>query len=177
VAAYTFLTRWRVAAPIDDVFVTIANLPAWPEWWRGVGVRTIERTDDGRGNGGVGSRFALTFRSRLPYSLRFEMRVTEIERPTALAGEASGELRGEGRWTFSPSGDATDVTYRWDVETTRWWMNLLAPIARPIFADNHDVIMGWGREGLARRLGVEVALVEAQSGSGSGSSRGAPTGI
>lgn len=175
-AAYSFLTRWHVGAPIDEVFATIANLPAWPEWWRGVRVTTIERTDDGRGNGGIGSRFALAFRSRLPYSLRFEMRVTEIERPTALAGAASGELRGVGRWTFAPTIGGTEVTYGWDVETTRWWMNLLAPLARRAFADNHDVIMEWGREGLARRLGVPIDVVVAQSGSGSGSSRGAPTG-
>jgi hypothetical protein len=34
-------------------------------------------------------------------------------------------------------------------------MNLLAPVARPIFKWNHDVVMGWGAEGLARKLGVE----------------------
>jgi hypothetical protein len=31
-------------------------------------------------------------------------------------------------------------------------MNLLAPIARPLFAWNHDVIMRQGEEGLSRYL-------------------------
>jgi len=35
-------------------------------------------------------------------------------------------------------------------------MNYLAPIARPLFKWNHDVVMGWGSEGLARRLGVSL---------------------
>jgi hypothetical protein len=35
-------------------------------------------------------------------------------------------------------------------------MNLLAPIARPLFKWNHDVVMHWGGEGLARRLGVRL---------------------
>jgi hypothetical protein len=34
-------------------------------------------------------------------------------------------------------------------------MNLLAPLARPIFRWNHDVVMDWGADGLARRLGVK----------------------
>jgi hypothetical protein len=31
-------------------------------------------------------------------------------------------------------------------------MNLLAPIARPFFRWNHDTIMRWGAEGLAKKL-------------------------
>ena len=33
-------------------------------------------------------------------------------------------------------------------------MNLLAPIARPMFAWNHDYVMTNGREGLLKLLGV-----------------------
>ncbi|HKQ32652.1 MAG TPA: polyketide cyclase, partial [Thermodesulfobacteriota bacterium] len=44
--------------------------------------------------------------------------------------------------------------YDWQVETTKPWMNLIAPLARPIFKWNHDVVMKWGAEGLARRLGA-----------------------
>ena len=41
-------------------------------------------------------------------------------------------------------------------------MNLLAPIARPIFAWNHDHVMRNGAEGLARLLGAR--LVTASGG-------------
>ena len=43
----------------------------------------------------------------------------------------------------------TAVTYEWNVSTTKTWMNLLAPVARPVFAYNHDMVMRWGGEGLA----------------------------
>jgi hypothetical protein len=39
-------------------------------------------------------------------------------------------------------------------------MNLLAPLARPIFEWNHDVIMRQGGEGLARLLDVRLVRVE-----------------
>ena len=42
------------------------------------------------------------------------------------------------------------------VQTTKGWMNLLAPIARPVFSWNHNVVMNWGAKGLASRLGTGV---------------------
>jgi hypothetical protein len=33
-------------------------------------------------------------------------------------------------------------------------MNYLSPIARPIFSWNHNVVMRWGGEGLAKQLGT-----------------------
>ena len=50
----------------------------------------------------------------------------------------------------------TAVVYDWQVATTKRWMNLLSPIARPVFEYNHDVVMRWGGEGLARRLGARL---------------------
>jgi hypothetical protein len=52
------------------------------------------------------------------------------------------------------------VRYDWKVETTKAWMNFLAPVARPFFSWNHDVVMGWGGEGVARQLGVPLETVE-----------------
>jgi hypothetical protein len=48
------------------------------------------------------------------------------------------------------------VLYEWNVSTTKPWMNAIGPFARPVFERNHDVVMRWGGEGLARRLGVRL---------------------
>jgi hypothetical protein len=39
------------------------------------------------------------------------------------------------------------VLYEWNVATTKPWMNLIAPIARPVFQWNHDWVMSRGGEG------------------------------
>ncbi|MEP6741453.1 MAG: hypothetical protein ABJB61_03065 [bacterium] len=70
-----------------------------------------------------------------------------------IEGRAIGELQGVGRWQLSHDGPLTTVRYDWKVETTKPWMNLLAPLARPFFNWNHDVVMEWGREGLENKLG------------------------
>lgn len=128
----------------------------WPDWWRGVErVQVIEPGDENR----VGELSRYTWKSRLPYRLEFDMRTTRVESPHLVEGRAQGELTGHGRWRlFSGAGDTTAVTYEWLVETTERWMNVLAPIARPLFAWNHDVVMRQGGEGLARRLGARLLV-------------------
>lgn len=101
----------------------------------------------------VGSLWRYTWKSALPYRLKFDMRMTRIEPPVALDGVARGELAGEGRWRLYRSEGGTLVRYEWDVRTTSRWMNVLSPIARPLFAWNHDVVMRQGGEGLSRLLG------------------------
>jgi hypothetical protein len=149
-AQYSFVTTWRIQAPIDAVWAAILDSTTWPQWWKGV--RRVEELTPGDDHG-IGNVRRYTFRSALPYDLVFDMRTTRIEPMRALDGAASGELEGEGRWRLESIGpDATLVRYEWDVRTTRPWMNLLAPIARPLFAWNHDRIMRWGDEGLSRYL-------------------------
>jgi uncharacterized protein YndB with AHSA1/START domain len=148
---YRFVTEWDLPAPPEAVFDVIGDSLRWPEWWRGV--RAVTELTDHEPEG-LGNRRRYVFRSSLPYDLVFDMRVTRFERPLALFGQAAGELEGEGRWTFAPAAGGTHVRYEWDVRTTRWWMNLLAPIARPAFTWNHGVIMRRGEAGLRRLLGA-----------------------
>jgi uncharacterized protein YndB with AHSA1/START domain len=153
VSEYRFLTAWCLEAPIDPVWEAIKDSERWPEWWRGV-ERVVE-LEPGNGDG-IDQLAEYTWKSKLPYELTFQIRTTRIERPHMLEGEASGELAGTGRWRLYESDGTTAVLYEWNVRTTRQWMNLLAPIARPIFAWNHDWVMGHGGEGLARLLGARL---------------------
>jgi len=153
VRRYDFLTTWVLEAPRERIWEAIWNSQRWPEWWRGV-ERVVElEPGDERG---LGQRSRLTWRSRLPYELDFEVRTVRVERPHLLEGEASGELAGLGRWRLFAEDSATAVVYEWQVGTTKRWMNALAPLARPAFAWNHDWVMRNGGRGLAGLLGCRL---------------------
>ncbi len=152
-ASYRFLTTWCLEASIGDVWAAIHDSERWPQWWKGVeSVTELEPGDEE----GVGSLVRYKWRSRLPYTLEFKVRTTRVERPFLMEGLASGELSGEGRWRLAEGRGSTTVLYEWNVRTTSRWMNLLGPVARPVFAWNHDVVMRQGGEGLARLLGVRL---------------------
>jgi hypothetical protein len=148
-AAYEFITLWRFTAPLPSVWDVIHDAISWPRWWKAV--ESVVELDPGDEKG-LGALHRYTWRGVLPYRLRFDMKTTLVEEPVRLEGEASGDLVGTGRWRLSEEGSDTVVRYDWRVETSKRWMRALTPVARPLFAWNHDVVMRWGREGLSGRL-------------------------
>ena len=154
---YEFVTIWQLEAPIEEIWEEISHPKRWPGWWKGVESVTELRPGD---ENGVGSLHRCVWKSRLPYELAFDIQTTRVESPVAVEGVARGELEGTGRWRLSYKDGITTVRYTWKVRTTKPWMNLLAPLARPIFEWNHDVIMRQGGEGLARLLDVRLVRVE-----------------
>ena len=148
----------------------------------------------------VGELVHFAWRSLLPYSLEFDLRVTRVQRPPprsraraslhadttgasragdrrvarggreVIGGEgavgggqrpylieahATGELEGVGVWRLY-EGQGTAIVYDWRVRTTKWWMNVFGPLARPVFAWNHDLVMRQGGHGLAAELGATL---------------------
>jgi len=150
-ADYSFVTEWRLEAPIERVYEALHDSLAWPDWWPAV--KAVEEIRPATGPGGIGNVRRYTFKGKLPYTLTFDMIVERAERPTALAGRASGELDGTGVWTLRDDGGVTHARYDWSIRTTRWWMNLLAPLARGAFRSNHDFVMQSGAKGICGLLG------------------------
>src|SRR4051812_47245152 len=153
-SSYRFVTTWCLEAPIDDVYDALIDCATWPEWWRGV-EEALEREPGDED--GLGALWHLRWRSALPYSLGFDIRTTRVQRPFVIEGIATGDLSGSGRWRLY-EGLGTAVVYEWHVGTTKAWMNLFGPLARPVFAWNHDVVMRRGGQGLAQRLGSRLLV-------------------
>jgi Polyketide cyclase / dehydrase and lipid transport. len=149
VAGYSFLTTWVLGAERGRIWEAIYASERWPEWWPGVEVAELLAEGDERG---VGQRGRYVWRSTIPYAVEFEIETTRVERPHLLEGRATGGLEGTGRWRFFEHAGVTAVVYEWNVSTTKRWMNVIAPVARPVFRWNHDQVMRAGGRGLARLL-------------------------
>jgi len=154
---YAFMTQWRLQAPLAGVWEAIYHSERWPEWWRGV--ESVIELEPGTGDG-IGNRRRYIWKGLLPYRLTFDIRTTRIEHGRLLAGAASGDLAGSGTWRFSHHDGVTLVCYEWRVCTTIGWMNMLVPLAKPLFHWNHDRVMAWGGTGLARHLGARLYSME-----------------
>lgn len=152
-ASYEFVTKWRIEAPIEKVWNEIYHTEYWPDWWQGVEevVELVEGDDLG-----VGSIRRYTWKTKLPYKLIFDIETVKVKPMTYLEGIAKGELDGKGIWQLTEDGDQTIARYDWLVNTTKTWMNLLAPIAKPLFEWNHKVVMSWGAQSLSERLNTRV---------------------
>ncbi|MBI5880034.1 MAG: SRPBCC family protein [Chloroflexi bacterium] len=154
---YSFVTRWQIAAPLERVWDVIVDSPNWPQWWRAVA--RVQMLSEGDPPMFLGRDLRLTWRTQLPYGFTFDIKLTRIEPLHIIEGQARGELEGTGLWTFTRDGAGTLLQYDWTVRTNVPWMNTFAPLLKPAFVYNHNVVMRWGKEGLAKRLGVRVSDV------------------
>ncbi len=151
---YEFTTVWLFDAPIERVWNEIEHSENWSEWWRGV--LKVEELKAGNTDG-IGKTLRTTWKSALPYKLIFDSEVVRVEKLKLIEIRAFGELEGAGIWTFTAENEnKTHVRYDWKVRTTKSWMNFFAPIAKPFFKWNHDTIMNWGGEGLAKKLNCKL---------------------
>mgnify|MGYP000879274227 FL=1 len=155
---FVMISRWRLETTAERVWELLVNPTEWPAWWPQVA--RVERLANGDSDG-VGSRHSFVWRSGLGYGLRIVITNTRVERCRELEGTASGDLHGLGLWLIDESSASeVRITYRWDVELSKTWMRLLAPLLQRVFARRHCAVMAKGAHGMARRLRCRLSEIE-----------------
>jgi hypothetical protein len=147
-AGYSFVTHWRLDAPLEQVWRELDAADRYTLWWPAI----IEYRDLTPDVHGVGARAERVVRGILPYQLRYTTTVTRYEPMQEIAYDAVGDLTGRGRFVLHWDATRTHVVFYWDVATGSFWMNAFAPLLKPLFAWNHNWVMAQGERGLAARL-------------------------
>lgn len=144
---FRFEGSWVVAAPLDRVAATLADLEFYPRWWPEVVAVASLGPDDAR----------VLCRSRLPYTLDLVLHA-ESRTPPTLSVSVEGDLRGRIAWLLAPADGATaaHTRLRLDQEVTVSGpaLGLLAWVAAPLLRWNHEQMMASGIAGLRRHLTV-----------------------
>ena len=147
---YQFFTEWRVAGTVEEVKDVLGDAGSLPRWWPAVYL-SVEERDHGAPDG-VGRTVDLHTKGWLPYTLRWTLRITEPLTDQGFALEATGDLVGTGRWTFTQEGPEVAITYDWRVSATKPLLRRLAWLLRPAFEANHRWAMRKGEESLGLEL-------------------------
>ncbi|MDQ2699726.1 MAG: hypothetical protein M3Y23_00170, partial [Actinomycetota bacterium] len=131
-----------------------------PQWWPAL--ESVEETERGAPDG-IGQRARSSWRGPVGYSIEFEIETVQRDYLKCLKGKATGDLSGSGTWHIDPIADLGDtrrtwtkIVYEWHVVATSRWMQLLNPVARPVFVFSHDHVMKNGAEGLAEYLRCDI---------------------
>lgn len=155
---YDFLTVWRVAGTPGEVVAVLSDASSLPRWWPAVylGVEPAAAPADTAAADtaptGLPRPVTLHTKGWLPYTLRWTLSVTEPVTARGFALTATGDLNGEGRWTFEQDGPETIITYRWRVHATKPLLRRLGWLLKPVFSANHRWAMSRGEESLALEL-------------------------
>jgi hypothetical protein len=159
---YHFVSTWRLQAPIEQVWDEIFHTERWPSCWKYV--HRVDQLDPGTP---TDSADASTWSSPpgCPTGSASTSRCATSSHPPPWRPSPPG-AGGRRALDLTPVDGGTLVRYDWDVRTTKWWINLAAPVARPALVWNHDALMREAAEGLARRLDAELELMSSESRAG-----------
>src|SRR5690242_1619729 len=146
---YHFITQWRVKSTIKEVSEIIGAAQDLTRWWPSVylDVDVLEQGDEN----GLGKEVALYTKGWLPYTLRWQFRVTEV-RPDGFTLVAQGDFDGRGIWTFEQEGEWVHITYDWKISAEKPLLRYFSFIMKPIFSANHRWAMKKGEESLKLEL-------------------------
>jgi hypothetical protein len=147
---HRFLTHWRIFGTAREVADVLGATEELSRWWPSVYLEAeqVEAGDEA----GIGRRVRLRTKGWLPYTLDWDLRVTESRYPFGFSIEARGDLVGTGVWTFEPVGAWTLVTYDWRVRAEKPLLKALSPFLLPAFEANHRWAMRRGEESLRLEL-------------------------
>jgi hypothetical protein len=158
--AYRFRTVWRVPGTVAEVRAVLGDSASLTRWWPAVYLAVVPvAAGDPEG---VGRTVEVFTTGRLPYTLRWTLRITETMTDDGFALAASGDLEGAGRWTFDQQGPEVVITYDWRVAATKPLIARLSPLLRPAFEANHRWAMARGEESLALELRRRRATTPAE---------------
>ncbi len=147
---YHFVTQWRLPGPVEEISDVLGDAEFLPRWWPAVYLEVTE-LEPGDADA-VGKVVDLYTKGWLPYTLRWQFRVTESRRPFGFSLEAWGDFVGSGVWTFEPDGDHVTVTYDWRIRADKPLLRTLSFVLKPLFAANHHWAMARGEESLKLEL-------------------------
>lgn len=147
---YEFRSVWRVPGTVAEVIGVLTDVAALVEWWPSVylGVRIVSPGSPT----GVGGCVEFHTTGWLPYTLRWRGTALEPVSASGFAVSATGDLEGEGRWTFRQDASDVEIVYDWRVHATKPLLRRLDWLFRPAFEANHRWAMARGEESLKLEL-------------------------
>ena len=121
-------TTWRVQGRIDNAYDVLSTPKEFTRWWSDVYL-AVEELTAGDENG-IGRTVQLLTKGKLPYTLRWQARALEINKPHRILIQAQGDLAGRGEWHLQQNGPWVDIHYDWMVYISKPWMRLLTAFAQ-----------------------------------------------
>jgi hypothetical protein len=156
---YHFITHWRVESTVDEVSELLGDSLALMRWWPSVylDVKVVEPGEEH----GLGRVINLYTKGWLPYTLRWDFRVTEV-RKDGFTLVAWGDFDGRGIWTFEQDGPWVNITYDWKIKAEKPLLRYFSFIMKPLFSANHHWAMAKGEESLKLELARRHAASQAE---------------
>lgn len=104
----------------------------------------------------VGATSRAVVRAPAGYHLRLDLRLVEVETPTRLLIEVTGDVVGWSTVTVAPTSDGSSVALAWSLAPDRLLLRILGTVARPVLVRGHDRILDDGLRRCVDATGLDL---------------------
>jgi hypothetical protein len=125
---------YHFAVTADDAWARLARVEDYRSWWpwlRGFEARVLAPGDVWR----------CTLRPSLPYAIRCDIALREVDRPRRVTAALSGDLSGDARVELWEAAGGTDVRLVSDLAATERTLRIMARLAPPMARWGHDRLL------------------------------------
>jgi hypothetical protein len=141
---YRFVDRWLVHASLEATYDVIGDTIGYPRWWGDAFVSV----EGDAGPPRPGRHVRLVSRGFLPYLLRWEAQIVEVDAPYRFAFVMNGDFVGGGSRTFDSADGGTSAIFEFRPRVEKPGVKQLSPILKPLFRWNHRWAMQRGERGV-----------------------------
>lgn len=136
--------RYELAAPPDELWAAFCRVEDYRSWWPWL--RRFEAAGLA-----AGERWRCTVQPPLPYVLRFDLTLVQVEPHAFVTATVSGDIVGEARLDVRALGDGSEVRLVSDLAPSHPLLQTVARLARPVVRFGHDWVLDTGLRQFASR--------------------------
>ena len=140
--------RYRFALPPGELWVALSAVDRYRQWWP-----WLRQLDGGAFE--AGAAWDCVVQPPLPYTLRFNLVLEEVDAPRLAVAAITGDIVGTARLelTGDDAGSGTEVRLESSLAPGNGVLKLVAAVASPLVRFGHDWVLDTGarqfRAGLA----------------------------
>jgi hypothetical protein len=91
-----------------------------------------------------GATWSAIVQPPLPYRLRFDLHLGEVEAPRVVTAEVTGDIAGSARLEISPSDEGCELHLLSELRPTNAVLRAVAQVAAPVARFGHDWVLDTG---------------------------------
>ena len=146
---YHFRSQWRVRSSVDDVARVFMDSHSLSRWWPQFLESNVDLSGDAVGRGRV---FRVVTKGWLPYKLRFQLHVTDVQFPNYFRVETTGDFDGVGAGVLQQNDELVNVQWDWQLTVRKPLLHASSPLLRRLLETNHYWVMRRGERRLQQLL-------------------------
>jgi hypothetical protein len=129
--------RHAFSVPPAELWAAMARIEAYRIWWPWL--RRFEA--DGFA---PGSTWSAVVQPPLPYRLRFDVVLDQVDAPSVVSAQVSGDIEGSARLEVAPLDDGCELHLLSELRPTNGVLRAVAQVAAPLARFGHDWVLDTG---------------------------------